>query len=132
MAKTRTPIFELRRFGITMAIILAIAAAFCPWQGRWAGPVCLGASGMMALVAVFCPNILKPFEWAWMKFSRALGVVTTFLILTLTYYLLLTPIGLIMRLAGKPGLKLKWDRDASGYWEPVETDGPSQRLDKPF
>lgn len=131
-AKPQATIFDLRRFGITMAIVLAAVAGFCPWQGRWSGPVCLAASGLMAVTAVFFPAMLRPLEWAWMKLARVLGVVSTFVILTLTYYLLLTPLGLIMRLAGKTGLRLKWDRDVPSYWDRVETDGPSSRPDKPF
>lgn len=132
MAKTRTPIFELRRFGITMAIILAVAAGILPWRGHWPGPACMAMSGLSVAIAVLCPRLLMPLEWAWMRLGRGLGVISTFLILTLTYYLLLTPIGLVMRLAGKPGLKLNWDRHASSYWEPIEIDGPSGRPDKPF
>lgn len=132
MAKPHVTIFDLRRFGITMAIMLAIVAGFCPWQGRWAGPACLGASGLLVLMAVFCPRILRPLEWTWMKLARGLGIISTFVILTLTYYLLLTPLGLIMRLAGKTGLKLGFDHKASSYWEPVETDGPASRPEKPF
>jgi hypothetical protein len=132
MVEPQVTIFDLRRFGITMAIVLAIVAGFCPWQGLWSGPVCLGISGLIALTAIFLPGVLRPLEWAWMKLARGLGIVSTFAILTLTYYLLLTPLGLIMRLAGKTGLKLKWDRDAFSYWEPVETDGASRRPEKPF
>ncbi len=132
MADNRTPIFEIRRFGITIALALAIAAGLFSWRGRWIGPACLAASGVVILTAVFFPNILRPFEWAWMKLARGLGIISTFFILTLTYYLLLTPLGLAMRLAGKTGLKLTWDRDAPSYWDPVEVDGPSQRPDKPF
>ena len=132
MAGPQVTIFDLRRFGITMAIVLAIVAGFCPWQGRWAGPVCMGTSGLMAVTAIFMPGILRPLEWAWMKLARGLGIVSTLGILPLTYYLVLTPLGLIMRLAGKTGLKLGFDREALSYWEPVETDGPSRRPDKPF
>jgi len=132
MADNRTHICETRRFGIAMAIILAIAAGLIPWHGRWHGPACLALSGLSVVIAVLWPRLLVPLEWTWAKLGRGLGVVSTFLILTVTYYLLLTPIGLAMRLAGKPGLKLKWDRNTLSYWEPVETDGPSGRPDKPF
>lgn len=132
MAGPHATIFDLRRFGITMAIMLAVIAGFCSWQRGWAGPVCLGASGLMVLTAVFYPKILRPLEWAWMKLARGLGIISTFIILTLTYYLLLTPLGLITRLAGKTGLKLGFDHEASSYWEPAETDGPASRPEKPF
>ncbi|MCE5270112.1 SxtJ family membrane protein, partial [bacterium] len=52
----------------------------------------------------------------WMKLAHALGWFNTRLLLILVFYLVLTPVGLLMRLFGKRPLSLGWDKDAPSYW----------------
>jgi hypothetical protein len=51
-----------------------------------------------------------------MKFAALLAWVNTRLILGLFFYLVLTPVGVILRLMGKDLLDEKIDRSASSYW----------------
>ena len=67
-----------------------------------------------------------------MKFAEIMGAIMTRVILTITFFLIVTPIGFIMRLAGKDSLGLRKNADASTFWIPVEPDGPGTRPDKPF
>ena len=52
-----------------------------------------------------------------MKFAFVLGWINTRLILGIFFYLILTPVGLIMRLFGRDPLHRKLDRKATTYWE---------------
>jgi hypothetical protein len=67
-----------------------------------------------------------------MKIARALGVVMTTIILTLTFFLVMTPMGLLLRLMGKDLLGMRGDPAIASYWTPVEEDGPCSRPDKPY
>jgi hypothetical protein len=133
MAKKRrkTP-KELRKFGVVMFVPLAVVAVLLWWKGRPAS-VYLGAlAGFFLASGLLLPQILRPIEWAWMKFAAAMGAVMTRFILTLAFFIVMTPIGLAMRLAGKSSLSLKPQSDRPTYWIPADSEGSAARPDKPF
>lgn len=126
------PTRELRKFGFVMFVPLAGLGALFLWRERVAGPWVLGIAAAFALAAFVVPRALAPVERIWMRFAHVLGTVMTTVILTLTYFLVMTPMGVVMRLAGKDLLAMKFDPEAESYWIPVEEDGPASRPDKPY
>ena len=123
---------ELRRFGLVMAAALGVLAAFLLWRHRPAWPYVAGAAGAFAALGVAAPGLLRPVERAWMTLAGWLSVVMTYVMLTLTFFLVVTPLGLMRRLGGRDPLHLKLDRNAASYWVPVEPDGPASRPDRPY
>lgn len=133
MKKTYTKsVTELRNFGLVMAAPLALIGGFLLWRERPAAPWVLGASAVFLLTGLLFPRVLAPVERGWMAFARRMSVVSTFILLTLSFYVILTPIALVIRLLGKDRLQLKPDAGRASYWEPVEVDGPGTRPDKPY
>lgn len=122
----------LRKFGLVMAVPLALLGAALLWKARPAGPYLLGAAAAFVLAGVAVPRVLAPVERVWMAFARVLGTVMTYVVLTITWVVLVTPIGLGMRLFSKDFLALRRRREQSTWWVPVEPDGPCSRPDKPF
>jgi len=57
----------------------------------------------------------------WMRFSEFLGVINTRIILTLLYFLIITPLGFLMKIFGKDPLKLKVQKGAVTFWEDGES-----------
>ncbi|GAA3990948.1 hypothetical protein GCM10022210_50900 [Mucilaginibacter dorajii] len=55
----------------------------------------------------------------WTKIGDILGVINTSIILFLVFFLVISPIGLIMRLLGKQGLELK-TKPGDTYWKPTK------------
>jgi len=127
-----TDVKALRKFGITMCAALAVIGGLALWRDKASSPYLFGVSAFFLVCAVILPRALAPIEWAWMKLARYLGIVMTHVLLTLTFYLMITPIGLLLRLFRKDTLELKFDRNAESYWSPVEPDGPCSRPDKPY
>jgi predicted anti-sigma-YlaC factor YlaD len=123
---------ELRKFGLTMAVAFAVFGGLFLWRAKPVWPYFFGIAGFFLIFGLLFPNLLAPIEWAWMKMAHLLGQVMTRLILTLTFYLVITPLGLIMKLSGKDPLHRQFDRSASTYWVPVDPDGPTSRPDKPY
>ena len=123
---------ELRRFGLVMTIPLALLGALFLWKGKPAAPWLFGAAGFFLLTGLIAPRILAPIEIVWMAFARVLNVVVTFIILTILFYLVITPFGLIMRLFGKELIPKRFDTTQSSYWIKVDPDGPCSRADKPY
>ena len=72
------------------------------------------------VVGAILPRALKWVYIAWMSIAFALGFVMAHVILTLFFYLVITPVGLLARLVGKDFLSLKLDRSVKSYWLPRE------------
>lgn len=132
LIKQQTDAQRLRKFGIVMAVAFAVLGSLLLWRQRPAGPflLCVGAAFLVA--GLILPPVLAPIERAWMALARVLQVVMTTLILTLTFFVVMTPMGFLLRLSGKDLLDMRRDPDAESYWVPVEPDGPGSRPDKPY
>mgnify|MGYP001282789255 CR=1 FL=1 len=107
---------DLRKFGITIGIILLIIAVYLFWKENESFQIFLITGIVLSLLGVAIPVILKPIYWVWMIFATILGWVMTRVILCLLFYLILTPIGLISRMFGKHFLELKWNKDDKTFW----------------
>ena len=123
---------ELRRFSLIMALGFGVVGGLLIWRGRTAGPYLAALAGLFLLSGLVWPRALAPIERTWMAFSRILSVIMTYVILTIMFFLVITPIGLLLRLAGKDLLEMRLDRKKDSYWVPVDPEGPCSRPDKPY
>ena len=123
---------ELRKFGLTLAIGFVVLGCILLWKEKSAGHYTMGAVAALVLISLIRPGILAPVEWLWMKIAHALGSVMTYILLTLTFYLMITPIGLVMKIIGKDPLNRKFDKDTQTYWVKRELNGPASGSDKPY
>jgi hypothetical protein len=115
-----------RFFGLTFFVVfLAIAL----WPLLRHGPIRLTALGLalgFLIVSLITPKLLGPLNRLWLKFGALLHSITSPVILGVMFYLVITPIGLIMRLAGKDLLRLKFDPGCQSYWIKREPPGPEK------
>jgi hypothetical protein len=123
---------QLRRFGLVMTVPFGLMAAALAWKGREWWPVLAGVAAAFALLGLLMPRALRPVERAWMRFALALSRVTTAVLLTLAFVLVITPLGLLLRVLGKRPLRLGFDKAAATYWRPVEPNGPASRPNVPY
>ncbi len=122
---------RLRNFGLVMAGAFAVIGVLGLFRGRSWWPAAAALSGAFALSGIAFPGVLEPVERFWMKFAAVLGFVMTNVILTVFFFLVITPAGLLMRLFRRDPLRLRPDR-CSTYWVSVEDDGPWSRPGKPY
>lgn len=115
-----------RFFGLTFFVVFLIIAL---WPLLWGNPIRLAALGValafLALSLVY-PALLAPLNRLWLKFGALLHSITSPIILGVMFYLVITPIGLLMRLTGKDLLRLKFDPDSPSYWIRREPPGPDK------
>lgn len=118
---------EYRR-ALEFAVILAIlgvafaALSLLRHHGSRAAIFAGAGLGALALALVARPVWLAFFR-VWMKLAEGMGWVMTRVILSLFYYVILTPFGWARRLSGNPTLDTAWRDGKSSYWidkEPVE------------
>jgi hypothetical protein len=77
-----------------------------------------GILSALGLGFILFPHQLRPVFASWLKIAHFLGRVVTTLILTLAYYLVITPAALIKRIFGGAPLPIKPDKNALSYWVP--------------
>ena len=128
--KTRT---ELRKFGLVLGLPLAVIGGFLLWRGsRLVGPIMFGFAVFLLVAGLLFPRLLGPVERVWMAFAEKLGVVMTHVILGLTFYLVMTPLGVLLRLMGKDLLQISKVAKKTSYWTPLDQEGSATRVDKPY
>lgn len=94
---------ELRRFGLTVGAAFAVLGGISWWRGHEVPPRVLWTLATLLFVpGLLFPVALAPVQRAWMAFATVLGHVNTRIILTLLYYLVVTPVGFVMRLFRDP------------------------------
>ena len=112
---------DIRSFGITIGIILFIISAILFYYDKSSYEVIAYIGGGFISLGIIAPIILKPIYILWMTFAVILGWVMTRVILSLVFYLIITPISLITRLLGEDFLKLK-KIDSKSYWNPRDSN----------
>ena len=72
-------------------------------------------AAVLATMALCAPSTLRSFHRIWMSLGEALGWVNSRILLTVTYYLVVVPIGLIRRFVGDDPLRRTFEPDANTY-----------------
>ena len=113
---------EDRKFGLTVGGAFLVLGAFLQWRGRaTASTVCLAGGAALVLAGLVVPGALAPVHRGWMGLSRLLSKVTTPIFMGVVYFLVITPMGLLMRLFGRNPLVHRPMNDS--YWLRREPHG---------
>ncbi len=107
---------ELRKFSWVVGGVFALIAAVAWYNGKTWYPVPLWIGVPLLVVGTVVPRAVKPLYYAWMSMAIVLGFVMTRIILTIFFFLVLTPVGLVFRLLGRDLLHREIDRQAPTYW----------------
>lgn len=125
---------DLRKFGITIGIVLLIIAAILFLNEKGTTLWFIIAGTLLILTGLVYPNILKPFNKVWMGLAVILGFVMSRVILSFLFFLVLTPTALIAKIAGKKFLDIKMNNNNSGsYWiKRTNTQFSTEKYEKQF
>ena len=107
---------ELRKFGITLGIVFGLLGGLFLWRDKPCYFYLFLLSVFFLFFGLVLPAFLKPIHKIWMGLALVLGSIMTRVILSVLFYLVITPLGLISRLSGKDFLDLKFNKSASSYW----------------
>jgi hypothetical protein len=111
---------EVKKFGITFGILCIAVAAYSLYHKGTAWQWLSIGSAFFFLTGLFGYSVLRPIYIWWMKFAFALGWINTRILLGLFFYLIVTPVAMVMRLLGKDIIDKKFDRTATSYWKKRE------------
>ena len=104
-----------RSFGILFSILFAIIAFWPIINGNplrlWSIPI----SVIFLVLGLLNSKLLNPLNIVWVKFGELLGIIIAPIVMAIIYFIIVTPIGLLMRLIGKDLLNIKFSK-ANTYW----------------
>ena len=118
LEKLKTGPRDLRKFGLTVGGVFVLIGALFLFRHRASYPFFLGLGAVLMTFGAIWPRALKYVYIAWMALAFTLGFVMSNVILTLFFFLFVTPIGMLARLVGKDFLARRWDKNATSYWLP--------------
>lgn len=124
---------ELRKFGVTMGCAFALFGGLFLWRGKDFYPYLFALSAVFFFFGLVLPAALGPVFRAWMGLAHVMGSVMTRVMLTVLFYLVITPIAVIARTLGKDFLGERIDPDAGTYWiDRKEDEAPERNYEAQF
>jgi hypothetical protein len=111
---------ELRRFGLLVGAVFAALGLIWLMRGKPHFMYPLGPGVVLMLTGALAPRTLRGVYVVWMAIALALGFVVSHVLLTLFFFLVITPVGLVARVLGKDFLRLRIERGAATYWLPCQ------------
>jgi hypothetical protein len=122
---------ELRDFGLLVGVAFLVIAAVTFWRDR---PLAVFAAfgalgGALVLAGIAAPAILRRVYAGWMGLAVVLSKVTTPIFMGVIYFVVLTPIGLLMRVFGRNPLRA---RAATSVWVTRAPEARRSVLERQF
>ena len=105
-----------RSFGLLFFIVFIVVGLWPVIKGEAANIYLIMISLFFLIFGLINSKILSPFNKAWIKLGEILGLIIAPIIMALVYFIILTPISLIVRMLGKDLLGLKFLKKQDTYW----------------
>ena len=118
-----------RSFGIVFSVVFLLIALYPLTHSGELRVWSVIISLIFLILGLLKSKILTPLNKLWFKFGIFLGKIISPAIMGIIFFLVVTPIGLLMRLFGKDILNLKFNNKAT-YW--IEKNGPKSKMRNQF
>ena len=119
-----------RNFGLVFFMIFLIISL---WPLTYVGPIRIW-SVTVALVFLILgltkSKLLTPLNKLWFKFGMILGAIVAPFIMCVIFFLIVAPIGLVMKIIGKDLLNKKYNKKKKTYW--IKRDIPIGTMKRQF
>ena len=104
-----------RGFGIVFFVVFLLISFWPSIEGQSLRIWPLTVSLIFLVLGLLNSKLLSPFNLIWVKFGEVLGRIIAPIAMGIVYFIIITPIGLFMRLIGKDLLRTKFSKNNS-YW----------------
>ena len=116
-----------RSFGWVFTAVFLIIAVWPLVSGGMVRWWSLLVAAAFALVTVAAPKLLAVPNRLWMRVGLLLNRIISPIVLAFLFYVVVTPMGVLMRVFGKDSLRLRRDASDTSYW--IERDPPGPKPD---
>lgn len=120
---------DLRKFGLLVGGVFLLLGGWCLYRHKALWPYFLAPGALLFLFGALAPRGLKIPYLAWMGLALALGLIVTTVLLSVFYFVVMTPFGLIARAFGRDFLTRKFDPQAASYWITRKRPASQNRAD---
>lgn len=107
----------VKKTGLIVGVVLILISLLLWYSGKVSFIYFSIVGGLFVILSFIAIPVLRPFHKLWMMLALSMGFVMSRVILTILFYLVLTPISLIARIVGKKFMPLGFDKNAATYWE---------------
>ena len=114
-----------RTFGLVFFGIFLIAAAY-GWHKDFSNTWIKGFFGLASIFLIctlVAPKVLRPLNKAWYQLGLILGKFVSPIVLGILFFIVITPVAIAMRLAGRDAMLIK-KRHVDSYWIDRKPPGP--------
>ena len=105
-----------RNFGLVFFIVFLIISLWPLIHGEPIRIWSIIASLFFLILGLINSKFLSPLNRLWFKFGIILGAIVAPIVMGVVFFLVVTPIGVIMRIMGKDLLRKKYDKKKETYW----------------
>jgi len=124
---------EIRKFGGIALLLFGFLSALGFFTNKSLPAYIFGFLSIIGLGFIIIPSHLRPIYTTWLKVTHYIGRIVTTLILTLAYYMVITPSGLIKRMIDGNPIAARPDKQKKSYWvDRVEPAQPKERFLKRY
>mgnify|MGYP001389127670 FL=1 len=118
-----------RSFGVVFFVVFLLIAFYPLLNNNEIRLWSLIVSVLFLILGILNSKILSPLNKIWFKFGLLLGKIISPIIMGVIFFLVVTPIGFIMKLLGKDLINLKFNNEKS-YW--IQKSGPKSKMKNQF
>ena len=118
-----------RSFGIVFFLVFLLISIYPILKDGNIRIWSLAIAIIFLLLGITNSKLLSPLNKLWFKFGLLLGQIVSPLIMGLIFFVVVTPIGIIMRLSNKDLLNLKYNKNKT-YW--IKKSGPKSKMKNQF
>ena len=129
MKHTEVKIGSNRSFGIVFFIVFAIISFYPLINEGTIRTWSLILSLIFLILGLVNSKVLNPLNKIWFKFGLFLGGIISPMVMGIIFFLVVTPIGVFMRVMKKDLLNLKFNNNKS-YW--IKKSGPKSKMKNQF
>ena len=105
-----------KSFGLLFFVVFLIIGLWPLKNGENLNFYFITASVIFLILGLINSNLLTPLNKSWIKLGEILGIVIAPIVMALVYFVILTPVSLIVRVFGKDLLNLKFLKEKETYW----------------
>ena len=105
-----------RSFGILFFIVFLAIGLWPLTKSENINYILISISIIFFILGILNSNFLTPFKNIWIKLGEILGKVIAPIVMALVYFVILTPVSLVVRIFGKDLLGLKISKNKNSYW----------------
>ena len=106
-----------KSFGILFFIVFLILGLWPLKSGYDINFYLIGISIIFLILGSINSSFLTPLNKSWIKFGEILGIIIAPIVMAIVYFIILTPISIIVRLFGKDLIKIRFKKDIDTYWK---------------